>query len=584
METIIGIDLGTTNSLCSIFQDGQPVLIPNSYGHFLTPSIVGFLPGGEVIVGAAAKELRVTQPQQTASCFKRLMGSNQSVIIGDRSFNAPELSSLILQTLKGDAEAYLNRPVDAAVITVPAYFNDHQRQSTKQSGEMAGLKVRRIINEPTAAALTYGFHDRDAEKNLLVLDLGGGTFDVTLMEIFEGTLEIIATAGESMLGGEDFTDRLVSAVLKNEGLQLETAEIKFPLRTARLRQQCESAKRQLANQDKTQIRVPNDSGNFDDGKTVSLTSETFAKIAEPLMKRIEAPIGRVLRDASCSPDAIHDIIMVGGATRMQPLHHHIAALFDRPPLSKFNPDEVVALGAAVQAALIDDDAAVDEMILTDVCPFTLGVEVVKEFGGRVIDGYYQPIIHRNTTIPVSREKQFFTVTANQVNVLLKVFQGESRKVCDNLCLGELAIKGIPPAPAGTEILVRFTYDLNGILEVDAVLPATGKKFNTVLTNHSATLSKAELRSAVEAMQELKFYPRDNLEHRRLILYSERMVGEVSPFHRQQLEESIDVFEHAMSSGDRAIFDSARLGLLMALEQMNVGYDETQGDQSDGGPT
>ncbi len=245
MSYIIGIDLGTTNSLCAVFLGDRPRLVPNALGNMLTPSVVGVLDDGQVLVGEAARELRVTQPERTASCFKRLMGSDARVEVAGRAFTAPELSSLVLTSLKNDAEKFLGEEVADAVITVPAYFNDNQRKATKVAGELAGLKVRRIVNEPTAAALTYGFHDRNAEKKLIVVDLGGGTFDVTLMEVFEGTLEIISTSGESFLGGEDFTNRLVAVILKQQGLQLELAELQEPLRVARLRQQCEDAKRKL---------------------------------------------------------------------------------------------------------------------------------------------------------------------------------------------------------------------------------------------------------------------------------------------------------------------------------------------------
>lgn len=577
METIIGIDLGTTNSLASVFQNGKPVLIPNAHGSFLTPSVVGVLEDGQVVVGAAARELRVTHPDRTASCFKRWMGTDKKVKISKRYFTPAELSSLVLRSLRGDAENFLGQPVESVVITVPAYFNDNQRQATKHAGEMVGLKVRRIINEPTAAALTYGFHDRAAEKHLIVIDLGGGTFDVTLMEIFEGTLEIISTAGESMLGGEDFTDRLVATILKQEGTALETAEMKQPLRTARLRQECEIAKRSLFKQSKAKIRIPDSKGMFDDSQTLSINRESFAKIVASLMERIKEPVNRALRDGDCSPEQIDEVILVGGATRMPVLQSFIEDYLERKPEVKFNPDEVVALGAAVQAALIEDNVAVEEMVMTDVCPFTLGVEIVKDFAGRTVDGFYQPIIHRNTTIPVSREESFGTMYANQPEVVVNVFQGESRKVKDNLSLGELKVVDIPPGPAGTEILIRFTYDLNGLLEVEAILPSTGKKFATVLTNNSSSLSPKELQQAIREMQKIKFYPRDELQHQRLVLYSERMVGEVSPFHRQQLEEAIDLFEQAMSRGDRELFSHARNGLLMTLSQLDVAYQEEQAE-------
>jgi molecular chaperone HscC len=571
METIIGIDLGTTNSLCSVFRDGHPVLIPNALGSFLTPSIVGVLEDGQWVVGEPAKELQVTGPDQTGACFKRWMGTDRQVQVGERTLTPIELSSLVLKSLREDAEAFLNHRVDSAVITVPAYFNDHQRQATQRAGELAGLRVRRIINEPTAAALTYGFHDRSAEKHLLVVDLGGGTFDVTLMEIFDGTLEIIATAGESMLGGEDFTDRIVAYALQTEGLALETAEMRFPLRVARLRQECERAKRALASEAGAQIRLPDDQGTFDAARSVTIDQTTFAGLVAPLMERLKLPLTRALRDGNRGPREIDEIILVGGATRMVVLQSYIQTTFAKPGVIKFNPDEVVAVGAAVQAALIQNQAAVSELVMTDVCPFTLGVEIVKEFGGRLESGYFQPLIHRNTTIPVSREELFATVAANQREVLVKIYQGESRKVADNLCLGELRIVDIPPGPAGQEILVRFTYDLNGLLEVEAVVPGSGRKYNTVLTQHAVALSKVEMEQAVRNLGQLKFYPRDELPNQRLLRYAERRVGEISPFQREQLEDAIDQFQDAMVAGDREGFESARRDLLLTLEQLGIPY-------------
>ncbi len=580
MPPVIGIDLGTTNSLCSVFLDGSPALIPNAHGDVLTPSVVGLLDDGRVLVGAAARELRVTQPERCVSCFKRWMGTDHAVQLGERKFSPTELSSLILRSLKVDAEAHLKTSITDAVITVPAYFNEHQRKATQQAGEMIGLKVSRIINEPTAAALTYGFHDRDAEKHLLVIDLGGGTFDVTLMEVFEGTLEILATAGESQLGGEDFTDRLVAAVYRQEKLQLEMAEVKFPLRTARLREECDVAKRALTAGPKTSIRIPDDKGNFDTGKSLTIDRPTFAKISQRLLDRIKSPIEKVLRDSGRGPDEIDDIILVGGATRMPLLVDMVTDYFGRSPQTEFDPDQVVAIGAAVQAALIADDKAVDDMVMTDVCPFTLGVEIVKEFGGQIIEGFFQPIISRNTTIPVSREEVFGTVRAGQSELLLRVYQGEARKTKDNLQLGELRVTGIPSGPSGQQVQVRFTYDINGLLEVEAIIPETGKRFSVVLTNHCNTFSANELKAAIAKMQDLKFYPRDDVANQRLVLFCERMVGEVSPFHRDQLESAIDFFEHAMSSGDVEAFDSAKGHLLITLSQLGIEYHETAGNSEE----
>ncbi len=571
MSRLVGIDLGTTNSLCAVFLDGEPRLIPNSLGKLLTPSVVGLLDDGQVLVGSAAKDLRVTRPERCVSCFKRWMGTDKSFSIGGQEYTPIELSSFVLKSLRDDAADFLQEEVTEAVITAPAYFNEHQRAATKQAGQLAGLNVRRILNEPTAAALTYGFHDRDTEKQLLVLDLGGGTFDVTLMEVFEGTLEITATAGESQLGGEDFTNRLVAAVLKTKGLQLETAELREPLRVARLTQLCESAKRELTNAEATQVLIPDEQGNLaEDGERVAVRREQMASVCASLCERFKAPIRKALQDAEKRPGDIDEVILVGGATRMPLFHDFVRGLLGASPLATINPDEVVAMGAAVQTALIDDDQSVSDMVMTDVCPFTLGVETTKEFGSQFKPGYFTPIIHRNTTIPVSKEMPFQTLQANQREVLLQVYQGENRMVENNLHLGELRVTGIPAGPAGQEFLVRFTYDLNGLLEVEAYLPGSEKKHRVVLTQNSRTMDPTEMAEAVKKMRSLKYYPREDHANQKLLRMSERIVGEVSTHHRAQLEEAIDSLEHSMGQNDKEMVDYSRQGLLQLLSMLGYG--------------
>ena len=576
-NVIVGIDLGTTNSLCAVF-DGEPKLIPNANGDVLTPSVVGLTEDGKMLVGSAARELRVTNPELCASTFKRFMGMDREIQVGKKAFGAIELSSLVLKSLREDAEAYLGSRVTEAVITVPAYFNDQQRKATKVAGELAGLTVRRIINEPTAAALTYGFHERHSDKKLIVIDLGGGTFDVTLMEIFEGTLEIVATAGESFLGGEDFTDRLMAKVLASIGLQLETAELRQPLMVARLRDQCERAKRTLGSEDTAAILIPNELGFLsEDARRVSVSRRDFAKISKKLIERLKKPVARVMRDAECGPEDIEDVILVGGATRMSVLREFVADFLQKEPICEQNPDEVVALGASVQAALISDDAAVEDMVMTDVCPFTLGVETTRQYGSRFVDGLYTPIIHRNTTIPVSREEVFHTLTPNQRSVTIRVYQGEGRKVADNVKLGELVVDDIPPGPADQEIYIRFTYDLNGILEVEAMAADSGRKHQAILTNHVSGLSQAEIHSAVKKLQDLKFYPREQLDGQRLLRFCNRAIGEVSPLHREQLEMAIAGFEAAMQGTDREEYEHSHKSLLMTLSALGLDYRDSEDD-------
>jgi molecular chaperone HscC len=583
MPPVIGIDLGTTNSLCAVFDGDRPRLIPNAHGEVLTPSVVGVNDKGQILVGATAKELRVTRPENCVWAFKRWMGTDRKVELAGHEFGAQELSAMVLAALKHDAEAAFGEPVRDAVITVPAYFNDNQRHATKIAGELAGLRVVRILNEPTAAALTYGFHDRDAERKLIVIDLGGGTFDVTAMDVFEGTLEIISTAGEGMLGGEDFTDRLVASVLESRGLNLETAEMRQPLLVARLRRECEMAKCRLSTEDAATIRIPDVAGQFgDECPKTMLSRDEFSRIVDPIVKRLARPIGKAIRDSQLQPEDFQEVILVGGATRMSPVREFVKKYFGRAPVCTHDPDEVVALGAAVQAALIGDDIAVADMVMTDICPFTLGVEVCKEFGQSYADGYFLPVIHRNTTIPVSREQVVHTIRPNQREVTLTIYQGDARKVKDNLRLGELTVSGIPLGPSGQPVHVRFTYDLNGILEVEAFVGGTGRHFSTVLTHHVKNLSKKEIDAAVRLMQGLKFYPRDDVRNQHLVLFAERVVGEVGTYQRSDIEMALDQFEQAMASGERAWFEEARQGLLTTLAALGFPYDADDEEPNDGG--
>lgn len=571
-DVCIGIDLGTTHSLVSVFRDGKPQLIRNAHGSTMTPSVVGVLPSGEVVVGQTAKELRVTDPESSAWCFKRYMSQDRRIQLGSKEFTPHELSSLVLRSLRNDASAALGCDVTNAVITVPAYFNNHARQTTRLAGELAGLNVLRMINEPTAAALMYGFHGRDDEKTIVVIDLGGGTFDVTLMEVFEGNLEIRASAGESLLGGEDFTDRIVSEVLAAENARLELAELHDALRVARLRSECEVAKRALATEQQASVRVPERDGRFGEKpKRFRIDRKVFAKLCQPLMQRIAAPIARVLRDGEITPTEIDEVILVGGATRMNVLQDFVQEYFGKPAVMKHSPDEVVALGASVQAALIDQDAAVDDMIMTDVCPFTMGVEVVRELGGQMREGYFSPVLHRNSTIPISKEELYNTVAANQPSVTVKIYQGDARKVADNVLLGELEVVNLPPGPAGSPFYIRFTYDMSGVLEVEAYAPG-GKKFRTVLTNHLTGLSPKAIQAAKRRIGEMKFYPREDLANQQLARFAERMLGELHPTQRDQLDGALDAYEAAMIRADRNEFSAARQQLLMCLSALGLDPD------------
>lgn len=577
MDPIIGIDLGTTNSAVAWLGDDGPRLLPNALGEPLTPSVVGVDPDGHILVGAAAKELRVTRPERCASLFKRQMGSDWKADLAGRSYTPEELSSLILAALKADAEAVLKMSVRRAVVTVPAYFNDRQRKATIAAGKIAGLEVERILNEPTAAALAYGFHESRTEKLLLILDLGGGTFDVSIVEVFDGTIEVRASAGESFLGGEDFTRNLAARMLEEQGMTFERAEMQSPLLVARLIQQCEIAKCRLSKQESIEIRLPERDGGFSENSPVKTVARSqFDGWTQPTLARIELPIRRVLGDANIARDKIDEIILVGGATRMPSVVARVAELLGKPPQQRLNPDEVVALGAAVQAGLFARSAVVDDLVVTDVAPFTLGVEVAKQLGPERRTGYFMPMIERNTTIPVSRVNRVSTIEPNQTSIRVRIFQGEGRKVEDNLLLGEFELTGIPRGPAGQEIDIRFTYDLNGILEVEATVVATGKKVAHVVTRHARGLTPEQVKAAVRELAKLKRHPRDETENRFLLKRAERLFQELAIEERNFLSQLLDGFEAALGMQDASAIELNRSALSDFLDR----YDSSSGEDAE----
>jgi molecular chaperone HscC len=591
MEIVIGIDLGTTHSLAAYIDGETPRLIPNALGEVLTPSIVGIESDGSLLVGRAAKELQVVHPDRCASLFKRRMGSDWKVELAGRTFSPEELSGLVLLSLKHDAEAHLGRPVERAVVTVPAYFNEHQRQSTLHAGRIAGLKVERIFNEPTAAALAYGYHpnldgtagpgiEDDAEKVLLVFDLGGGTFDVSVVEVIAGAIEVRASSGEGFLGGEDFTRTLAARILERRGVAFERAEMEAPLQVARLLQQSEVAKRALSRQETAAVRVPDRKGLFAEGApSESISRAEFQRWTDHLVARVELPIRRVLGDAGLKRSQIDEVILVGGATRMPAIVSRVTELFDRPPLCRINPDEVVALGAAIQAGLFARAQSLDDLVVTDVAPFTLGISISKQFGQEHRKGYYLPIIGRNTTIPVSRVNPVATVEPNQTDMSIEIYQGEGRRVEDNLKLGHFKITGIPRGPAGQQVEVRFTYDLNGVLEVEATVSATKQVFTHVVTQHARGLSPAQVAKAVAAMQALKSHPREDAVNRLLLRRAERLFAELPAPARTILGDLLDGFEEALELNDPAAVERHRQELRRFLDRHEPGM---EGDDERGG--
>lgn len=571
MAEIIGIDLGTTNSLAAYLTSEGPRVIPNALGESLTPSVVGIDNQNRLLIGAAAKELQVVAPERCAGLFKRYMGSDWKVKLVGRTYTPEELSGLVLRSLKEDAEALFGHPVERAVITVPAYFNDQQRKATLTAGRIAGLQVERILNEPTAAALAYGFQEAEEEKILLVFDLGGGTFDVSLVELFEGVIEVRASSGESFLGGEDFTRSLAARVLEGQGYVFERTEHDAPQLVARTIQQCELAKRRLSSQNLASVRVANRSGELNEQSPVVVVDRSsFEAWTNHILARVELPIRRVLGDAGLRREDVHQVILVGGATRMPAVVDVVVRAFGKQPRNSIDPDEVVALGAAVQAGLVARQQSVEDLVVTDVCPFTLGVEISKQFGLEHRPGYFLPIIDRNTTIPVSRVHRVSTLQANQTQVDIKLYQGESRRVEGNLLISEFTVTGIPRGPAGQSIDIRFTYDLNGVLEAEATVVETAQTFRHVVTRYARGLTPEQIARAVEEMKQLKTHPREEAVNRFLLQRAERVYAELSLETRELLGQLLDGFEAALAITDREAIERHRQALTEFLDRCETG--------------
>jgi molecular chaperone HscC len=560
---IVGIDLGTTNSLVGIWRDGATVLIPNALGHLITPSAVGLGDNGAILVGLAARERLPTHPAITATAFKRYMGTDRLIFLGDKGYRAEELSALVLRSLKADAEAYLGEPIDEAIVTVPAYFNDLQRKATMAAGTLAGLKVRRLLTEPTAAALAYGLDAQVDDELLLVVDLGGGTFDVSLLHRFEGVMEVRATAGDSWLGGEDFVDAIVAAFQAGPGAGASIA-------TGVLRRQAELAKRTLSTQDHATISIVHN------GKPIEWTlgREQFDIISEPLLQRLRAPIVRALRDARVDPDSLSRIILAGGASQMPAFRKLIARLFRRLPVYTISPEEVVARGAAIRAGMVARDATLEEMVMTDVAPFTLGIEITVQHGELASErfhGIFKPIIERNTVIPASRSSVLTTVENNQRAMSLRVFQGESRMVKDNVLLGEFTLR-VPPGPAGRETAdIRFTYDSSGLLEVQATALSTGRVETLVIEGNPGTMQPDEIAQRLAELAKLKLHPREDIENRTLVARAERLYEERLGEERATVGHALAIFVATLDRQNPDAIREARRSLTDLLDNMDRSF-------------
>ncbi len=614
---IVGIDLGTTNSVISVVEGGNPVVIPTAEGPRLCPSVVAFTPKGERLVGLPAKRQAILNPENTIFSIKRFMGRRYDEVEEERkmvpykvvkgpagdarvfipatgkTYTPQEISAMILAKLKNDAEAYLGTPVTQAVITVPAYFNDSQRQATKDAGRIAGLEVKRIINEPTAAALAYGM-DKKTNETILVFDLGGGTFDVSILEVGEGVIEVKATSGDTHLGGDNWDERIVNYVadefMKEHGIDLR----KDRRALQRLREAAEKAKIELSTVTETEINLPYITADETGPKhlQMTLTRAKFEQLTEDLVERLKGPLFRALEDAGLKPNEVDEVILVGGATRMPMVQELVRRVTGKEPHKGVNPDEVVSIGAAIQGAVLAGE--VKDVLLLDVTPLSLGVET--------LGGVMTVLIPRNTTIPVRKTEIFTTAEDNQTAVDIHVLQGERPMAADNISLGRFRLEGIPPAPRGVpQIEVTFDIDANGILHVTARDKATGKEQKITITA-TTNLSEAEIQRIIE---EAKKHEAEDRRRRELaearnladtLVYQTRKAlkdlgDKVPAAERERIEAKVKELEEAMKGDDLARIKSLNdevQNLLHALSQQlyaqGAAAGGSAGPSAAGGPT
>ena len=553
MGKIIGIDLGTTNSCVAVMEGGKPVVIANTEGARTTPSVVAFTKTGERIVGEAAKRQAVTNADKTIASIKRHMGTDFRVTIDDKKFSPQEISAMTLQKLKADAESYLGEPVTEAVITVPAYFNDAQRQATKDAGRIAGLDVKRIINEPTAAALAYGL-DNEKEQKIMVYDLGGGTFDVSVIEIGDGVIEVLATSGDNRLGGDDFDDRVtryfVDEFKKAEGVDLSTDKMAMQ----RLKEAAEKAKKELSSQTTTNINLPFITATAEGPKhfDMNLTRAKFDELTHDLVERTATPVQNALRDAGIAASELSKVLLVGGSTRIPAVQDKVKQLTGHEPSKTLNPDECVALGASIQGGKLAGDAGAGDILLLDVTPLSLSIETMGGVATRLIE--------RNTTIPTKKSQIFSTAADNQSAVDINVVQGERQFARDNKSLGQFRLDGIPPARRGVpQIEVTFDIDANGIVNVSAKDLGTGREQHITITAGS-NLSDADIEKAVKEAAEYEAQDKKRKEAVETRNDADSMVF--------QTEKALSEVGDKISADDKAAVDADLAHLKELIEKTN----------------
>ncbi len=584
MSKIVGIDLGTTNSCIAVMEGGDAVVIPNAEGGRTTPSVVGFTKGGERLVGQVAKRQAITNPDRTVASIKRKMGTGDKVAIDDKNYTPQEISAMILAKLKADAESYLGEKVTDAVITVPAYFSDSQRQATKDAGAIAGLNVKRIINEPTAAALAYGM-DKEADQKIMVYDLGGGTFDVSIIEMGDGVTEVLSTAGNTRLGGDDFDDRVINWLAeefkKENGIDLRDDK----MAAQRLKEAAEKAKIELSGVTSTQINLPFITADASGPKHLdtSLSRAKFNELTGDLVDKTMEPVKRALSDAGLKPSDLHRVLLVGGSTRIPAVQDAVKGYMKIEPSKDINPDECVALGAAIQAGVLGGD--VKGLLLLDVTPLSLGIETMG--------GVSTKIIERNTTIPTKKSQIFSTAADSQPSVEVNVLQGEREMAKDNKKLGTFHLDGIPAAPRGVpQIEVTFDIDANGIVNVSAKDLGTGKEQQITITA-STNMSKEDVERAVkdaeryaEEDRKLKEKIDARNEADAMVYQTEKAVADLgdklSEAERNGLNEKKDALKKALEGEDLDAIKQKQEELQKALYEVSSKvYQQTGAEQPTG---
>ncbi|MCL6516343.1 molecular chaperone DnaK [Alicyclobacillus sp.] len=587
MPKVIGIDLGTTNSCVAVMEGGEPVVIPNAEGNRTTPSVVAFSKDGERLVGDVAKRQAITNPDRTIISIKRHMGTDHRVNIDGKSYTPQEISAMILQKLKADAEAFLGEPVKQAVITVPAYFSDSQRQATKDAGRIAGLEVLRIVNEPTAAALAYGL-DKEGEQTILVYDLGGGTFDVSILELGDGVFEVKATSGNNHLGGDDFDqrimDHLIETFRRDTGIDLRNDKMALQ----RLKDAAEKAKKELSSTLTTTISLPFISADATGPKhlEVNLTRAKFEELTRDLVEATLGPTRQALQDAGLKPQDIDKVILVGGSTRIPAVQEAIKNLIGKEPHKGVNPDEVVAVGAAIQAGVLTGE--VKDVVLLDVTPLSLGIET--------LGGVFTRLIPRNTTIPTSKSQIFSTAADNQTSVEIHVLQGEREMARDNKTLGRFTLTGIPPAPRGVpQIEVTFDIDANGIVHVSAKDLGTGKSQAITITASSG-LSKEEID---RMMKEAELHAEEDKKRReqaeirnqadQLVYQTEKTMKDLGDKLdaglKAEAEEKVQALKKALEGTDADAIKRASDDLTQVLHKLSTKlYEQVSQNAGSSGPS